>query len=40
MHCDGLKTGSLYPSLIVLVFCSISERLDVPVKGQVESLVQ
>jgi len=36
--CDGLKTSSLYPSLVVLVFCSIKERLDVPVKGKLSLL--
>ena len=37
-HCDGLKTSSLYPSLVVLVFCSIKGRLDAPVTGKLSLL--
>jgi len=38
MHCDGLKTSSLYSSLVVPVFCSIKRRLDVPAIGKLSLL--
>jgi len=37
-HCDGLKTSSMYPSLVVLVFYSIKGRLNAPVEGKLSLL--
>jgi len=35
---DRLKTSSMYPSLVVLVFCSIKGRLNMPVEGKLSLL--